>query len=133
MHDSPVLGVSGDERFLALARFDRGCMGVVYNSAVIPVSRNDYQVAGTLGTLVVENGLGQEDLGVLRLRLAGESEWRTVETRRQSGYVGEIRAFTAAVQEGTPLGIDGVNGRANVAIVLAALEASARRGFAEVR
>jgi len=115
-----------DETFVGLLRCADGVLGV-FDCGFRQQFRNNAEVAGTEGTLIIERPYGPCPEKVIIRR--GDTE-QTFALPEVDAYRCEVEALTAAVLDGAALPVPLTNSRSNVA-TLVALYQSAQTGVAQ--
>jgi len=136
--DNVITNVAPDDNGVALYRFARGEMGILFNSSTVMVAENTTEIYGENGCVIQNYGDAPSsgpkcpEGPALKMFKYGESQWRVFDDIPVlSDHGDRIRAvprpWIDSLKNGTPPAVDGPTARVAVEMVLGAYQ-SAREG-----
>ncbi|MCB1738980.1 MAG: Gfo/Idh/MocA family oxidoreductase [Gammaproteobacteria bacterium] len=113
-----VFGSENDESAVLALQFENGATAEICTSMVFDAPRR-LEIYAEDGYAVCEDTLGPDGAGSIRIETANESQ--ALSFNPVNPYAGEIADFVAAIEQGRPAEVDGVEGARNVSLLLQAV------------
>ncbi|MCP4642284.1 MAG: gfo/Idh/MocA family oxidoreductase, partial [bacterium] len=133
--DNVITNVAPDDNGVAVYRFAKGEMGILFNSSTVYAGENTTEIYGSKGTVIQNYGDGPScgvprhpDAPAIRVFRHGAPDWEVPDIAIPSGHgdriAGVARPWVDTLLNETPPAADAQDGRVALEMVLAAYKAS---------
>lgn len=130
-HDRLVYDSEAEDTAVIQLRFRKGTLGSLSISGGIPYGRNAVELYSDRGAIISEHSLARvaEDT---RVRVLLDGTWTEYPTPPVDSFRAEIERFVDSVQQGIEVAVPGEEGRADLAVALAAYRSLEERRLVDI-